>query len=161
MKKKVWFSVALILALCVSVCVFWGPVRYRLYPGDRIRGVLSVTVDGVPYALTTENCRLPEKGRLHPANNGAVDIALRGGDYGEYPVSVLLLDGAALRLCCFQHNWWNVTAFELRADVDTRAGIVRWTGTVSTVTDNGQKTTDAVEADRVLPEADGGFVIGL
>ena len=161
MKKKTWFAVAIVLALCLSACVFLAPVRYRLYPGSRIRGTLAVTADGDVFPLTERNCRLPEKGRLQPENNGAARIILRGGDYGDYPVFVLLADGAELRLSCFQQNWWTVTTFDLHADVDTEAGTVRWTGKVSTIADNGRKITETIAENRGLKSADAGFVIGL
>lgn len=157
MTKRVAVFCAALIA-CVALCLSWRPLRYRLYPGDRIKGTLTVSVDGQPCALAEEACRLPENGRFKTDADGKAQISVHGGDYGEYPVSVLLPDGTELRFICFQHNWWNVLTFDLQADV--RNGAVRWTGTVFTIADNGQKTTERIKEDQPLQET-GSFLIGL
>lgn len=149
--KKYTIIAAAVLALCMAFCFICKPVYYRLYPGDRIRGNIQVIVDGQPCTLTESSftdCR-----RADPEDDGSANIRIRAGKYGSYAfeMHVAALE-APVTVRCFQHNWWNVTDFDLQFQIDTKQNTAAVSGSVTTIADNGKKVSDSIRQEYDLTE---------
>lgn len=100
--------------LLAAVWYFYKPLYYRLYPFDRIRGTVSVSVDG-------------RKAEISPAegvstSDGTAHVSIKAGEYGGYSFN-LYADGISrpVEVSVYHYNWWNVTRFQLECAADTQS----------------------------------------
>ena len=145
-KYKVLICVSLAIILALSVCILSKPLAARLYLGDRIKGTVEVVVDGAPFVLSEGNFDVDDGVKLEAGKNGTMNVALRAGDYGDYP---LVLTGVfadrPITVHCFQHNWWNIMTFDLKVQIDTEKNEVTYSGSVTTRGADGKKQIDSIE----------------
>ncbi len=139
--KKV---IIIIIVIAVLAAIFSGPIRYRAYTGDRIKGTLTFKGCQVPAADDFANCDVTIK------DNTAV-TAIKAGEYGKYSFDVKMPDDTDLTFVCYQYNWWNVTKFDLdivvsdditvsgKASCITEAGFKEF-HTINKVCHKGEKT---------------------
>ena len=136
----------LILVILVGVCFAFPQLPLRVYPGDRIKGTVQLTVDGKAAALTEESfSRVNEEFTVEPLNDTTAQISMRGGAYGLYAVNLNnALADKSISIGCFQHNWWNVLRFDLQIAIDTKEGMITYSGHCTLFGDNGRRTTEPI-----------------
>lgn len=155
-KFKITFVILLSVVLIVSaICFLYKPIYYRLYFGDRIKGTISVIVDGEAYQLQPKEIQGVDE--LEIDDNGNItEFSIYGGEYGGYPIFVYLdtadIDALELGINCFQHNWWNVTEFKLNIAIDTKQNSISYSGDYTTIADSGKKNYDKIEKKQSLDE---------
>lgn len=147
MKKKTAAVIAAVILIISAVCFLGRPVYYRLYPGDRITGTLTVTVDGEAYAPGSEQFDGLTGFDAH--GDGSAALKIHGGEYGAYPIALHLPFDAVseIQLRCYQANWWDVAKFDLHMDIQTDAQTVTVTGIYSTVGEDDYKRIEDVIND--------------
>lgn len=149
MRKKWIIGVACFLTAAITVCVFVKPIRYRLYPDDRITGTVQVTVNGQPVALSADDVSGCDKATALP--DGSTVVRIRGGGYGEHTFFVAFSDDCApLAVHCFQHNWWNVMDFDLQIDVSDGNATIRCTGNCTSLDDRGNKQQEPINQTQAI-----------
>ena len=151
MKEKVIIGLTVIL-LCISTCLMYKPIYYRLYLGDRIKGTIKVEVDGEDYHLNHKNIFMRDKnpGKYELNSQGIIDVSFHDNAYGSHPIDLYLPVGInnGLQLVsvnCFQHNWWNVQNFELIIKINNSENTVTYQGKYTTIADNGKQLSDIIE----------------
>ncbi len=100
--------------LLAAVWYFYKPLYYRLYPFDRIRGTVSVSVDGRQAELSSAEGLI--------SSDGAARVSIKAGEYGGYSFD-LYADGISrpIEINIYHYNWWNVTQFQLECAADTQS----------------------------------------
>ncbi len=146
-----------ILLLLVMVLRFLTPwLYYRLYFGDRIKGNVTVTIDGEPAAIMQDTAVSSFQGLEDAAKFRAVDNALyvstRANAYGSYQFIFYVeeLPEIPLRFNSYQFNWWNVTEFELYYNVDTQAQIVEYRVVHTELNETGTKSEPIISEGSYL-----------
>ena len=121
------FLILVPILLFVIVLAFIDkPMRYRLYPWDRITGRIYVEKNDQVYEIMPDNitAQFGTKATKVHANteNGSTSISVHAGAYGEYCISIEI-DGIPhpLEIVCYQYNWWDICDFELSIYIDSRA----------------------------------------
>lgn len=143
MRKKWIIGAVCFLTAAITVCVFVKPIRYRLYPGDRITGTVQVTVNGQPVALSADDVSGCDKATALP--DGSTVVRIRGGGYGNYTFNVVFSDDCApLAVHCFQHNWWSVMRFDVTIDVSAESGACTCSGVCVTLDDSGKQQSQQI-----------------
>ena len=136
---------AAVLLLIGSSYLFYKPLYYRIfYPWNRITGTVRVTIDGETYALKDSDITGSHENAdigigFSKKDNGA-RLSVRGGDYGPYNM-LIRVDGVDLPLevVAFQHNWWNVTEFDLDISIDSTAEKITFTSSAKVLNEEGEK----------------------
>ncbi len=139
MKKKRVVIIAAAALICAVMCavsphIFW----HFIYHGDRIKGTISVTIDGndIPAENIVFSCS-SEKGTENVRQDGD-KISVKAGEYGSYTITAQT-NGYDLKFRIFQYNNWNVTAFSMSYDIDTQSGKVCYCAESSGLTEGGLK----------------------
>lgn len=161
MIKKAAAALAVILAIA-AVCILGKPIYYRLYPGDRITGYLTVTVDGEAYALGSE--QFEGLTSFDAREDGAAKLGIHAGEYGGYPIVLHLPFDAVseLQIRCFQANWWDVAKFDLHMEIQTAEQTVTATGTYSTVGEGDcKRIEDMIHDTKPIENRTCAFSFGL
>ncbi len=118
-------SVFLIGAVTV-VCLFYYPIFPRIYFGNRIKGDVTITCDGKPYALNPD--RLKSAAKVRETGNGRYYIELKGGEYGSNPFEIELTHHRIVEVNIFHSNWWYVTDFNLDINIDSSKKEITYKG---------------------------------
>ena len=144
--KRILICVLVILAILVGVCFAFPQLPLRVYPGDRIKGTVALTIDGQAHALTADSfTRVNEEVTVQPVNDTTAQIAMRAGDYGLYAVNLnSAFADRSISIGCFQHNWWNVLRFDLQIAIDTKEGTITYSGHCTLFGDNGRRMTEPI-----------------
>lgn len=164
-KFKIIFVILLAVVFILSaICFLYKPIYYRLYFGDRIKGTVSVSVDGKAYQLQPKEIQGSDE--LNLTDNGNIaKLSIHGGEYGGYPICVYIdtadMDALGFEINCFQHNWWNVTEFKLNIEIDTKQNIISYSGDYTTIADSGKKCYDKIEMQQSIDEEYLGISFGL
>ncbi len=158
---KLFFVLLLIIG---AFCYFCKPIYYRIYFGDRIKGTISVYVDEKAYLLQPKEIQGTDE--LELADNGKIaELSIHGGEYGGYPIYLYLdtadMDALELMINCYQHNWWNVTEFDITIEIDTKQNIISFNVNCTTIADNGEKLYDKIDKQQSLDEENLGISFGL
>ncbi len=155
--------VILVLLLCFII-LFCKPIFYRLYFGDRIKGTVSVSVDGKAYQLQPKEIQGSDELKLTD-NGNIAELSIHGGENGGYPICVYLdtadMDALGFEINCFQHNWWNVTEFKLNIEIDTKQNSISYSGDYTTIADSGKKCYNKIEMQQSIDEEYLGISFGL
>lgn len=154
MKKKEKIRTAVIIVLtAIAGLVLCSPIFYRLYRGDRIKGTVEVVIDGETYSLRESDIELSDAGKVKINADGTADISIHAGEYGKYGFDISDTPaGRSVSVSCFQFNWWNVTTFELKIEMNTSQGTVAYSGGYSYIEENGNKEYDTIQAVQWLSE---------
>lgn len=154
MKKKEKIRTAVIIVLtAIAGLVLCSPIFYRLYKGDRIRGTVEVVIDDETYSLRESDIELSDAGKVKINADGTADISIHAGEYGKYGFDISdTTAGRLVSVSCFQFNWWNVTTFELKIEMNTAQGTVAYSGEYSYIEENGNKEYERIAAVQSLAE---------
>ncbi len=143
MRRTLIAALLCIVLLVTSICFFVKPIRYRLYPGDRITGTVKVSVNGQPVALSEDDVSGCDKATV--LSDGSVVVCIHGGDYGDYTFYVSVsADCTPLAVHCFQHNWWSVMRFDVTIDVSAESGACTCSGVCVTLDDSGKQQSQQI-----------------
>lgn len=161
-KKKAVLIISLIIAFCISVCLLYKPIYYRLYLGDRIKGNIEVVIDDNVYSLEEDNIKLNDSGKIKINDDGTADISIHAGKYGSYrfDISDIPIE-RPVSINCFQHNWWNVQTFELRIKIDTSQNLVIYEGSYTTISNDGKTRYDTIDKIQSLTDEYTEILLGL
>lgn len=162
--KKV-IAIVLIVVLCISaICFLYKPIYYRLYLGDRIKGTISVVVDGQIYQLQPKEIQGTTELEISEDSSKA-ELSIHAGEYGGYPIYVYLdtadIEMQSIRINCFQANWWNVTEFEAYIEIDTSKNCISFNGDCVTLDEDGKKIHDKIDKQQSLDDEYLGISFGL
>lgn len=149
-KKRKLLIISIIMIFCISVCILYKPIYYRLYLGDRIKGNVEVKIDDKTYFFEKNKIKFHDSGKTKLYGEGSADISFHAGGYGDYSFEILDTPiGSPIKITCFQHNWWSVQNFKLTIEIDTSQNMITYSGNYTTVLDNGKKrykTIDKVQS---------------
>ena len=149
-RKKVFIIVlCAVIGVFLLICALFAILRatlptlyYRIYPFDRITGAVTVTVDGKPYLLRTdefsENRDVFHGTPRFSVLGGTAHVRIRGGEKEPYGF-MLKIDGVEhpMRIGTFHFNWWDVTKFDLGIAVDTTAKTVTMQSSTQQIGNDG------------------------
>ena len=150
MKKKKLLVIGSLVLLAAVFCIICKPIFYRFYPFDRIKGTVSLNVDGEKIVLTQDDIVLYDKkydkyedGSAKDISDGRVKIYMDGTGYGGhcFQIDTDKLE-EPIKVCCYQHNWWNVMDFDI--DISVNGGYLSCSGKYSFIVDNGSKHYDEI-----------------
>ncbi len=123
-KKKKLFPliIAVIVIALMAFCFFCKPIYYRIYPFDRIKGDIHISINGQP--LSPESISFYNKSRCDDISVKTKDnksyVSIRGGKYGGYSFAIDIPEmNKPIEVGIFQPNWWNAIDFFLSIDIDT------------------------------------------
>ena len=116
----------MLVLLTAAAFLLYRPFYRRVYTGDRIKGKVSITVDGEAYFSDMSDISGCDKWNV---SGGDISLAIKGGEYGKYSCQVIVpkID-KAVSICIYQFNWWNVTEFDLDIAVDAKLELERTRG---------------------------------
>lgn len=130
--------ISVIIFLISTAAILGKPLFYRLYPGDRIKGEIRITVDGETVSLKDSDFSGCDKVKIKPDNTA--EISVRADTYGKYAVIMSSNEtDPVIHLYFHQFNWWNVYKFNLSVDVDITAGTVTYEGSYTSLKEDGNK----------------------
>ncbi len=141
-------TILLLLMMALRFLTPW--LYYRLYFGDRIKGEVTVTIDGEPAAILEDTAVASFQTSENAAKFRAVDnelhVSARANAYGNYQFTFYVEELPEIPLCfnSYQFNWWNVTEFELHYNVDTQAQIVEYRVVHTELNETGTKSEPIV-----------------
>lgn len=152
-KKAIIRAASLILIGAVTVvCLFYYPICPRIYFGNRIKGDVTITCDGKPYALNPD--RLKSAAKVRETGNGRYYIEVKGGEYGSNPFEIIFSPDMKVIVDCFQTNWWYVTDFNLDINIDSNKKEITYKGDYTTPDYSGSidknQTIDREELEVIL-----------
>lgn len=135
-RRKIIFGILGGLLLIAALCILCKPIYYRIYTGDRIKGNISVTIDGEKFTPSAEDISDCRKANT---KKDRTQIALKGGEYGTYGfhVNIPPID-KTINMKCYHYNWWTVTNFDIGIIIDTAGNTVTFEGDCSYVDDVGK-----------------------
>ena len=152
-KKKIILTICLIMILCLSLCILYKPIYYRLYLADRIKGNIEVEFDDKTYFLEETKIEVHNSGKLEMFDNGTAGISFRASEYGIYSLEILDTPiGKPISIRCFQHNWWNVMDFELTIKIDTAQNEITYNGNCMDIAENGKKIYSPISYTQSLTD---------
>lgn len=132
-----------ILLLFMIVLRFLTPgIYYRFYFGDRIKGTVTVMIDGEPAVILKDSLSDSQT----RAEGNVLHISARANAYGSYPFSFSVeeLPDITFHFYSFQFNWWNVTRFDLRYNVNTEERIVEYRAEHTELEESGRKSAPII-----------------
>ncbi len=132
MKKSIISAVSLLLIGAVAICFLAYP---RIYFGNRIKGDVTITYNGEPYELTSE--QLKSHTKVREIENGRYRIELKGGEYGSNPFEIIFSPEMIVKVDFIHANWWYVTKFNLDINIDTEKGEIAYKGNYTSSQDSG------------------------
>ncbi len=139
--KVIAVCIAILLTGAAFVRLCLPQVYYRLYPGNRINGEVTVTIDGQPAQIVEDSIYSAYKTRFNVTGNG-FRLSTKGNKYGSYhySFSVEELPDIQFAFYSYQFNWWNVTDFTLQYDIDTEANVVEYHAEHVELLESGRKS---------------------
>ncbi len=157
--KRFLICVLVIPVLLVVICFAFPQLPLRVYPGDRIKGTVQLTIDGETITLREDSfLRVNDDVKVRIRENKAARISMQAGEYGSYGVNLVddHLD-RSVSINCFQHDWWNVMRFHLEITVDTKTQQITYFGHCITFGDNGRRINEPIS--QTQPITDGFYQI--
>lgn len=122
-KRKLILLIIIVTVIALMVlCFFCKPVYYRIYPFDRIKGNITIIIDGQP--LSSESSNFHNKSRCDDISVKIKDnkssVSVRGGKYGGYSFTIDIPEiNKPIEVQVFQPDWWTTIDFCLSVDIDT------------------------------------------
>jgi hypothetical protein len=161
-KTKIFSVIAVLVIIGAIFSKFFLPSFFYgyIYPFNRIKGNVSITIDGkdIPLSECEVTCILRDKKeKVHVSGS---KIKSRAGKYGAY-IYKIKHDDIEIRYYLYQSNCWNCADYDVKFSVDTSEKTVTCKGTRTSLCEDGSKTT--ADFDRVLTldyrESDRGFCL--
>ncbi len=139
--KVIAIGIAVLLAGAAFLRLCMPKIYYRLYPGNRINGEVTVTIDGQPAQIAEDSIYSAYKSRVTVTGNG-FQLSTKGNKYGpyHYSFSVEELPDTKFTFYSYQFNWWNVTDFTLQYNIDTEANLVEYHAEHVELLESGRKS---------------------
>lgn len=109
-----------------------------IYPFDRIKGAVSLTIDGKDIPLSDCEVTCTHRDQEEKLHISGSKIKNRAGEYGRY-VYTLKHGNTELSFYIYQANRWNCEDFDISFSVDTASHNVICKGWCSSLDDNGSK----------------------
>lgn len=117
--KKILIITAIIIALLVLAATMF-PILPRFYLGNRIKGNVSVTVDGTSYDLS--QLEVTSLGNYNVREKNG-KISIRGGKYGKYGFRFNVPEtDCTVTVSIMQWNWHQITDFDLDIELSSENG---------------------------------------
>ena len=121
-KKLFPLIIAVIVTALMVLCFFCKPIYYRIYPFDRIKGDIEISIDG--QLFSPESSNFHNKSRCDDISVKTKDnisfVSIKGGKYGGYSFTIDISEvNKPIEVQVFQPNWWNKIDFYLSVDIDT------------------------------------------
>ena len=144
------FSVIAVLAIIAAISTkFFKPSFFYgyIYPFNRIKGTVAITIDGrdIPLSECEIGCSIKTvTEKLHISGN---KIKNRAGEYGAYQYLIKHGD-TQIRYYIYQSNCWNCADYDVKFSVNTSENTVACKGSRTSLCEDGSKTTR--EFDDVL-----------
>ena len=158
-RQRPIFRIFYILLFVVAFCILCKPIYYRLYAGDRIKGNVSVTVDGEAIMLAEEDISGCRKVKI---NSDSTYIAIKGGEFGGYSFAVNIPNiDKEITIVCSQYNWWTVTRFDLDVIIDTANNTVKFEGSYSYVDGDGKIRKGKINELKMLSDDNIKIIVGF
>ena len=159
--KIIMISVIVVIA----AAVLFVPARliyFRLYPGDRVKGTITVTVDGEEYSLDEKNITVEHEHQGYDFKPDDGEISLKAGDYGAYDIIISgLPDIPPITVAVYQANWWNVERFDLTVAVDTKEKSITYSGKHTYIAEDGFSQSEEISKKEDLSDKELGVGFGL
>ncbi|MBR1751695.1 MAG: hypothetical protein IJ740_12630 [Ruminococcus sp.] len=159
-REKIIYT--LIISIIV-IAVLFIPVRlifFRLYPGDRIEGELTLIIDGEEYPLDESDLSYEFEHKKIEGRFDDGEVSIKAGEYGQYIIRIdSLPEIPPVYVKAFQANWWNKTDFDLSVEIDTKEQIVTYRGKYSYITELG--FTDSESISDTQPFTDNELAVGF
>ena len=140
MKKKIIIIVIICLILLVAV-ITATPLGTMLYLGSRIKGKISVTVNGENIDFSKCSFIFSDKGEAK-ANGNSANIYMKGGEYGTYRFSFTSEElDFPVTIKIYQWNWHQITDFSCNIAFERENGSFNgyYEGTLSFTQENIKK----------------------
>ena len=148
MKKFVRIiSVIAVLTVIAAVSTkFFMPSFFYgyIYPFNRIKGNISITIDDkdIPLSECEISCSIKtETEKLHIRGN---KIKNRAGEYGAYQYLIKHGD-TQIRYYLYQSNRWNCADYDIKFSVNTPENTVTCKGSRTSLCEDGSKTTGDID----------------
>lgn len=145
MKKKVVIAAAVVFAvIAVLLGAFGRVIYYRLYSGDRIKGDITVTLNGQAVSLEESDFSFLGKGGFSASSNGGSShISIEGGEYGRYSFDIHIPDfPKTVTVHIMMYNWWNVTDFTLDIALDEAQKTAEYKYFYTYIAEDGKKLSE-------------------
>ena len=156
-------TIAVIIA--IAAAILFVPARlifFRLYPGDRINGSITLTIDGEEYSLDKASISAEHNRQGYDFSLDDGEISLKGDDYGSYEITISgLPDISPITVAVFQPNWWNTDDFSLTIAVDTRNKSVTYSGKHTYITEYGFSQSEEISKSQGLSDKERRVGFGL
>ncbi len=157
-KKRLTVILSIIAVLILAVTAF--PISPRFYLGNRIKGNVSVTVDGTDYDLSQLEVTSLGSYKVKEKNG---KVSIRGGMYGGYGFRFNVPEtDCTVTVHIMQWNWHQITDFDLDIELSTESSGLScyYTATTSETYNNTfERTTDNIE--KTIEYTSEGFEIFL
>lgn len=144
----------LLIVLTVPICFLCKPLYYRLYFGDRIKGNIRVIADGNNIFLDKSSFTGCDNVR---EGTDSTYVSRKAGEYGGYNIGFEISAGENIypvTLSFYQYNWWNVTEFDLTAEIDTENKTAVFECSYFSVEEDGSKRYGSETESVKLPPDD-------
>ncbi len=142
MKKflKKFLPILAVVLIASTVLRFVAPSAFfgYIYPFSRIKGNVSVTIDGKKVSLSDCEISCKKSDGSEKVHVFGSKIRIRAGKYGCYQF-IIKHDGIEIPFCFSQSNCWNCEDFDLSFSVDTAKHTVSCTGWTRGLEENGLK----------------------
>lgn len=142
MKKfvKILSVIAVLVIIAAVATRFFMPSFFydHIYPFNRIRGNVALTIDGKDIPLSECDIKCINKFKAQKLHIRGNRIKTRAGEYGRYKF-IIAHDGIEIPFYFYQANCWNCEDFDISFSIDTANNTVSCTGWTRGLEENGLK----------------------
>ena len=141
MKNAKILSVIAVFVIIAGISAkFFMPSLFYgyIYPFSRIKGSVSITVDGKNIPLSDCKISCIHQDKKEKAHVIGSKLSTRAGKYGRYKF-IIEHDGIEIPFYFYQSNCWNCEKFELSFSVDTEKRTISCTGWTRGLDEKGFK----------------------
>lgn len=117
--KKLFISLGFILLVLVIFLLRNSELYYRIYLGDRIKGTVSIFVDGKQCDISESNIVFMKEGNVK-IKDGKALVSMHAGEYGSYKYEIEGITDEPVRANFFQGNWWDIVRYDISISIDTK-----------------------------------------
>ena len=138
--RKIFLIFVSIVIIAVTAIRFAAPSLFfgYIYPFDRIKGTVSLTIDGkdIPLSDCEVTCtHRDQEEKLHVSGS---KIKNRAGEYGRY-IYTVKHGSTEFSFYIYQANCWNCEDFDISFSIDTASRTITCKGWCRGLYENGFK----------------------
>ncbi|MDP4120683.1 MAG: hypothetical protein Q8876_06495 [Bacillota bacterium] len=134
--KKIILTILVLFAIfsIASATIYsYKPLYYKIYPFDRIKGTVSITINGKPATIDSNSftCSRDSKEHVSVSSNddGSINFSTKGGSYGIYFFKLLLnnnsiskeLPAKIIYFNYYNRFWYNVANVDIHFDIKKKS----------------------------------------